>query len=276
MINKRSIFYIFNLSIVLFILIINNILISYFNNWNSIKYIIFITIFSTFLYFILNKTFIDDIFKLDNRLKEKIEKSMHEINTPVATIQINTEILQSKLNDTQNLKRLDRIDKSCDNLLRLYEDMEYYIKKEIDNIEIVEFDLKELIERCIEKFDDLKDNIKIDLIIKPISIKSDKSGFENMITNLISNSIRHNSSITNITISLEKNILTFADNGDGISTKDLYRVFDRYFQSDDNSKGFGIGLNVVKEFCDKNRLDIKISSSDEGTIFYINIKNIIV
>ncbi|MCK5110497.1 MAG: HAMP domain-containing histidine kinase [Arcobacteraceae bacterium] len=228
------------------------------------------------LYFALTKTLIDDIFKIDDKLKEKIEKTMHEINTPVATIQINTEILQTKINDVQNLERLDRINKACDNLLKLYEDMEYYIKKEIDNVEIVSFELEELLLYCIEKFDDIKDDIKIDIDVKPTIITTDKNGFEAMITNLTSNAIKHNSSISSINIQLQNNILTFKDDGGGISTENIYKVFNKYFQSDDKSKGFGIGLNMVKEFCNEQKLDIKINSSSKGTIFNINLKNIIV
>jgi signal transduction histidine kinase len=97
-----------------------------------------------------------------------------------------------------------------------------------------------------------------------------------MITNLISNAIKHNKSITTINITLKDNILSVEDDGEGISTKDLYMVFDKYFQSNDDIKGFGIGLNMVKEFCDKEKLDIKINSSNIGTIFYINLANIII
>ncbi len=276
MTNKKTLFFIFNISIVILILVINNYLIHYINNFDSVYFIIFIVISCTVLYFALTKTLIDDIFKIDDKLKEKIEKTMHEINTPVATIQINTEILQTKISDVQNLKRLDRINKACNNLLKLYEDMEYYIKKEIDNVAIVSFELKELLLYCIEKFDDIKDDIKIDIDVEPTIIITDKNGFEAIITNLTSNAIKHNNSISTINIQLQNNILTFKDDGDGISTEDIYKVFDKYFQSDETSKGFGIGLNMVKEFCNEQKLDIKINSSSKGTIFNINLKNIIV
>ncbi len=273
--SKKTLFFLINISIVILVLSINNYLINYFIDFNSIYFIIFIILLCTTLYFILSKTIIDDIFQLDNKLKEKIEKTMHEINTPVATIQINTEILETKLNDTQNIQRLARINKACDNLLKLYADMEYYIKREIDNIEIVSFNLKNLIVNCIEKFEDIKDDINMVLEVESLTITTDKNGFEAMITNLISNSIKHNNKINTIHIKLQNNILTFKDNGEGISTQDLYKVFNKYFQANETSKGFGIGLNVVKEFCDEQKLDIKIDSSKEGTSFHINLTNII-
>ena len=274
MLNKKTLFYIFNISIVLFVVAINNFLISYFNLYNSWIFVTTLTFVTAILYFILNKTFIDDIFKIDDKLKEKIEKTMHEINTPVATIQINTEMLHTKLKDPNNIKRLNRIDKSCENLLTLYEDMEYYIKREIDNVQTTKFDLQSLVLGCVEKFDDLKEDINIVVDIKPLTIKTDKNGFEAMVTNLISNAIKHNKTINTITIKLENNILTFQDDGEGISTQDVYQVFNKYFQANEQSEGFGIGLNVVKEFCDEQKLDIKIDSSSSGTAFHINLINI--
>ena len=273
--SKKRFFYIFNLSIVILVLSINSYMLNYFSSFNSIFFTLSIIIICAVLYFVLSKTLIDDMFKIDEKLKEKIEKTMHEINTPVATIQINTEMLETKIDNADNLERLSRINKACDNLLKLYEDMEYYIKKETDNIEIVSFNLDEIIVNCVDKFDDLKDDIKITIDTQSITLTTDKNGFDAMLTNLISNSIKHNKSIQNISIKVEDNILIFQDDGEGIGTQNLYQVFNKYFQVDDTSKGFGIGLNIVKEFCDEHKLEIKIDSSKNGTAFYINLKNII-
>ena len=275
MTNKKKNFLIFNTIIVAIILLVNNYTIYVLDNLMFPYLTILVIVICLFLYFFLSKSFIDDIFIIDDKLKQKIEKTMHEINTPVSTIQINSDILSSKISDTQNQKRLNKINQACDNLLKLYEDMEYYIKKEIDKVEIVSFDLKKLISHCVYKFDDLKNDIKIDVDIKSIIVTTDKNGFEAMITNLISNALKHNNTITQINIDLQDNILIFKDDGEGISTKDIYKVFDKYFQGDEKTKGFGIGLNTVKEFCDKQKIDIKINSSKEGTVFSLNLKNII-
>ena len=172
-------------------------------------------------------------------------------------------------------KRLNRIDEACDNLLKLYENMEYFLKKEIDNVEIVDFELKKFLNIAILKFNDLKGNIQIIINTPPITITTDKSGFELVIDNLISNSIKHNKKINTINIDLQNDILIFRDDGEGIDTKIIYKVFNRYFQNSDTSKGFGIGLNIVKEFCDKHKIDIKIETSSNGTLFKLNLKNII-
>ncbi|MDA7848071.1 ATP-binding protein [Sulfurospirillum sp.] len=157
--------------------------------------------------------------------------------------------------------------------------MEYYIKKEIEAVKIVSFDLKKSIFYCTQKYNDLiiQDDKKISITIGVQStlILTDKNGFEIVIDNLISNAIKHNKKITHIHISLEDDILNISDDGEGIKSQNIYQVFDKYYQSDNEVKGFGIGLNIVKEFCDKHKIYIKINSSTNGTIFSLNLQNII-
>ena len=136
--------------------------------------------------------------------------------------------------------------------------MEYTIKKEIDKVEIVSFDLKKLVLHCVDKFDDIKKEINIKIDIEPVIITIDKNGFEKTIDNLISNAIKHNIKIKNINIGFKNNILSIADDGEGIQSQNIYNIFDKYFQSNDETDGLGIGLNIVKEFCDKHKIDIKI------------------
>ena len=76
-------------------------------------------------------------------------------------------------------------------------------------------------------------------------------------------------------IGFKNNILSIADDGEGIQSQNIYNIFDKYFQSNDETDGLGIGLNIVKEFCDKHKIDIKINSSKNGTIFNLNLAKII-
>ena len=85
---------------------------------------------------------------------------------------MNTQMLEKKLEDEKALKRLERIKQASNELLKLYEDMEYNIKKEIDKVDIDEFDLKELLLKCIDKIEDIKGSINIDLDVEKIFNKN--------------------------------------------------------------------------------------------------------
>ena len=273
--NKKQFFLLFNIFLVLIVLAINNYALYFFDSLSSIYITIFITIISALIYYIISNSIIEDVFTIEKKLKYNIETTMHEINTPVSTIQINTDILLSKVDDDKNKERLNRINKACENLFKLYEDMEYYIKKEIDYIEISDFNLQDILNHIALQFNDIKEDIQINIKVDNSILKTDKNGFEIIISNLISNAIKHNDKISEINIILQDDILTIEDDGEGINSKHIYNIFDKYYQENQENKGFGLGLSLVKEFCDKQKIDIKINSSSNGTSFKLNLKNII-
>ena len=243
-----------------------------------LSYDITLSIISTLLglafYLILSHTLIQELFESEKNLKEKIQKSMHEINTPVSTIQINSRLLKSSISDSKNLERLKKIDKASNLLLELYDEMEYFIKQNIDFVDIKSYDLESLVSESIQRFDDIKKDVLITLDIPKTTIKTDKRGFLKAVDNLIQNAIKHNQNLTKIEVFFKEKTLFIKDDGDGIESENICNVFNKYFK-DHKAKGFGLGLSMVKEFCDKNGIDIKIESSKNGTVFKLNLSKII-
>ena len=67
--------------------------------------------------------------------------------------------------------------------------------------------------------------------------------------------------------------LIFEDSGIGIDTKNLFIVFEKSFQENPSTKGFGIGLSIVKSYCDKYNITIKIDTKkDIGTKISLDLK----
>jgi len=225
------------------------------------------------LYLILSNSLVDELLKIEDNLQEKIQKSMHELNTPVSTIQINASMLKTKLKDEKNLSRLKRIEKASDELLKLYEDMEYFIKEKIDKVDIKEFSLKDAVTESIKKFEDIKRDIRIKTQIEDITIRCDKKGFIRTLDNIIQNAIKHNPNLTTIEIFTKKQTLYIKDDGQGIDSDIICNIFNKYFQ-DHKAQGFGLGLSIVKEFCDKYGIDIKIDTSTKGTTFKLDLKKV--
>ncbi|MCP4969991.1 MAG: HAMP domain-containing histidine kinase [Arcobacter sp.] len=279
---KKKNFIITNSIIVVFVLLLSllaNYYLNYifgFNKNTFVLIVIFVLIFGLCLYLILSKTIFDPLFKSDENLQKTVKETLHELNIPISTIKLNTQMLEKKITDQKELKRLNRIKLASNELLKLYENMEYQIKKEIDRIDTTTFDLNEIILKSLDKFEDIKKDIKITVNINDVKICSDINGFEKVIDNLISNALKYNinhNGIINIT--LDNEILTFYNTGKEIDTKNLFIIFDKYFQEDTSINGFGLGLNIVKEFCDRNKIDIKIIPSDNGNSFILNLENII-
>ncbi|MFA9374717.1 MAG: ATP-binding protein, partial [Poseidonibacter sp.] len=77
-----------------------------------------------------------------------------------------------------------------------------------------------------------------------------------------------------IEIKYKNSILSIYNTGEKIDTKNLFIIFDKYFQENSAKDGFGLGLNIVKEFCDKNKISINIDTLEDGNRFNLNLKSI--
>ena len=246
-----------------------------FNKDTFIVITLVLIIFAVVLNYFLSKPLFDPLFESDNNLEKAIKETIHELNIPASTIQSNAQMLEKNLKDEKDIRRLNRIKLATNELLKLYDQMEYEIKKEIGRIDKFEFLLDDIIEDSIDKFEDMKDNITIENDIKNISINSDKNGFQKVFDNLLSNAIKYNCENGIIKINMQDNLLCIFNTGNIIDTKNLFIVFDQYFQEDSSKTGFGLGLNIVKEFCDKNQIDIKIEPKENGTLIKLNLIKLI-
>ena len=271
-----SIIFTFTLIIILYV---NYVLISLFglNQENFIYIIIPLLLLALIIFLSFTSSILEPLFKSDDNLQKNLKETIHELNIPVSTIKMNTQLLEKNITDEKSLKRLWRIKQASNNLIQLYEDMEYDIKKEIDKIEDHSFYLDEMISNSIDKFDDIKKETIIKSSVPNIELLTDIKGFVKTIDNLILNAIKYNSKENPlIEITFKDNTLSIFNKGEKIDTKNLLVIFDRYYQSNSSNEGFGLGLNIVKEFCDKNRIIINIDTHSNGNTFNLNLKNILV
>lgn len=280
---KKRNFLITNSIVIVFVLLLSLFLNYYltsifgFNQNTFLLITISVLIFGLILYLLLSKSIFEPLFKSDENLQKTVKETLHELNIPISTINLNTQMLEKKITDEKALKRLERIKKASNELLKLYENMEYQIKKEIDKIDITEFSLKELINNSLEKFADVKRDINIEVDLKSdVLLKSDINGFEKTIDNLLSNALKYNLEKDGVVkVSFENTKLIFFNTGKEIDTKNLFIIFEKYFQENSDKEGFGLGLSMVKEFCDKNLISIKIEPTKNGNKFILDLKNII-
>ena len=211
----------------------------------------------------------------DANLSQLSSEILHELNIPLSTIKANVTLLEKRTNDEKNLKRLERIDASTQRLERLYTELVYSIKKEIHTVEKETFLLNKLILERVEVFKSFNRNIFI-VNIAEATIYSDKIGFEKMIDNLLMNAMKYSDKNSPITLTLKDNILAIVDEGIGMDETELLKVYERYYQSDSNKDGQGIGLALVKSYCDAQNINIEIKSKkDFGTSIQLNMSHIV-
>lgn len=244
---------------------------------NSFIFILFLTLFGSLFFLLISTKILKPIFQSEENIKNSIKNRLHELNIPTSTIKINLHLLKKDLTDTKSLTRLERIEKANDSLSSLYNNMEYEFKKEFENIDLEDFSLLDALKNSLDKFEDIKKDTNIEVFVpKNIVLHSDYNGFIIVLDNLISNAIKYNSKENPyIKISFENSVLSIFNKGLGIDTKNIMLVFDRYFQENSQNIGYGIGLAVVKEFCDKNSIGINIESFEDGNRINLNLKSIL-
>ena len=212
--------------------------------------------------------------QMEDTLTSLTNDIIHELNIPLSTIKANTAMLKKTMEDEKSLKRIKRIEDASLRLKKLYDELVYSIHKEMHTIEKERFDLKALIEERIEVFKEQKRN-PFDLTLEPYEIEVDKIGFEQMFDNIISNAMKYSPKDVLIQVRLNDNILSIEDKGVGMSATELLRVYERYYQADDKKGGEGIGLALVKSYCDDEGLEIHIKSEKGvGTCVSFNLSKV--
>lgn len=209
--------------------------------------------------------------KIENTLDALVNEIMHELNIPLSTIKANTEMLKKNEEDEKALKRLQRIEDASLRLKRLYDELVYTLSKEIHEIEKENFNIQHIIKERVAIFEEQGRNT-FEVLVASYEITVDKIGFEQMLDNILSNAMKYSAKDSEITIVFNEDSLTIKDRGIGMSASELLRVHERYFQGDEENSGEGIGLSLVKTYCDGENIGIQIQSEKNvGTTLILNL-----
>jgi signal transduction histidine kinase len=194
--------------------------------------------------------------KLHDRMQQEfINVAAHELRTPIQPILSLTQIMHSKINDSQQLESLDIVIRNAKRLKKLSDELLYITKLETQTLELKkeQFNLNEVILHAI---DDIglsqafsSNHLKLVYEPRDVLLKADKSRIDEVISNLLSNAIKFTPEGT-ITISVEideiKNwvIVSVKDSGEGIDASILPRLFTKFASK--SYQGTGLGLFIAK------------------------------
>ena len=207
--------------------------------------------------------------KANRYLNVFFNDAMHELKTPLGVMQLNLEFLRSK----EESKVLRRLYNSMQSMILIYEDIEYHIKHTHVEYKAEHLDFSLLLKSRIEVFSDLAriKNITIQEDIEEnLFLDMNRIELQRVIDNTISNAIKYSPKDTKIIIRLymQDGHTVFSVRDQGVGIKDTKKIFERYAREDVVQGGFGIGLSIVKYICDKNGIEISVSSKlSQGSLF---------
>lgn len=220
--------------------------------------------------------------------RERIEflaSIAHEFKTPLNSIMGFSELLAEKFEKTDDAKYLNNISKSSSYLMQFIQNILDYTKNEYGTMDLKpeKFRAKEIIDNIILSFDEIRKekNITFNYTLSDITIKADLIRFKQLVYNLISNAIKfskEDSSISIVTFLNSKKEFTFEiqDKGDGISKRDLAKIFNFFTQVNRSElkrqKGSGVGLAICKKIARSHGGDLYVKSKlHQGSTFWFTI-----
>lgn len=223
--------------------------------------------------------------------KEFLGNVSHELKTPLFTVQgyIST-LLDGAMNDKKIRKKyLERAEKGVERLIYIVQDLDMIAKLEMGdlNIEIVSFDIVNLVQNVFDLLE--MEASKKDILLlfdmkynKPIMVLGDREKIEQVVINLIVNSIKYGKEKGSTEVSIEnltddKIIVRINDNGEGIEKKNIPRLFERFFRVDKSGArsegGSGLGLAIVKHIIEVHEEKIYVESEfGVGSEFSFTLK----
>jgi signal transduction histidine kinase len=208
-----------------------------------------------------------------DHLERFSKETLHELNLPINTITANVEMLRKAHSDEKSLKRLERIEIASRMLKERYNELDYMIKKQSEREKIEHFDLREVIEDRLLFLRSLYPSVEWQVEIEACEVYGDRIGLGKVIDNLIENGVKYSPKNPIITIMLQHNTLSICDQGIGMDEITLIRIYDRYYQNDSTMAGYGIGLSLVKRYCDRYDIGLHIASRiNEGTCVTLEFK----
>ena len=234
---------------------------------------------------------------MTNKLYQRIELAerfasdlTHEIRNPLASLKGASDLLNLTKDEKQKVKLLKVLSNDVERIERLITDYSQVLKDEASQSRAVakNFDLVRLIESIIEDFNldtiNQKKNIKFIFDnqnkINKATIFGIESRIEQVIANLLDNSVSFSPTDSKITIDLyfDKNSykILIKDQGPGFDENNLDKVFERFYSDrpdDQEGSHSGLGLNIVKNIIDSHKGFIKVYNklNGEGAVVDITL-----
>lgn len=210
--------------------------------------------------------------------KEFMGNVSHELKTPLFTVQgyILT-LLDGAMKDPAIRKKyLQRASKGVERLIYIVNDLDMITKLEVGdlNLDLEEFNIVDLVQNVFDLLEMKAAKKDITLMFdmdynKPIMVRADKERIQQVLSNLIVNSIKYGNHDGTTEVSIEnliknKVIVRVTDNGEGIEEEHIPRLFERFYRVDKSGSreegGSGLGLSIVKHIIEAHDEKIYVES----------------
>lgn len=240
--------------------------------WSSIAVSITGIVFVLILIVVFSKRIVSPMAQSYEKQKTFITDASHEIKTPLAVIEANTEVVEIENGESQWTRS---IKEQISRLSELTEKLVFLAKmdEERNTFVMTEFSLSKLAQEITEGFNGMakaqnkKYTVSID---SDIGVKADEKAIKQLLSILIENAFKYSDREGNIAVTVKKNgkykEIEVRNTADNLKKGDLSILFERFYRLDSsrnfNTGGSGIGLSIAKAIAEAHKGKIKAYSLD--------------
>jgi len=198
-----------------------------------------------------------------------LKNAIHEINTPLSIMLMNIDLFNLKYNKNQYLVKMEAAVKVLQNV---YGDLSFIVKKDKANNSIEMINFSKYLSQRVDYFNDVALGNKLSIkseIEDDIFILFNEQELQRICDNNLSNAIKysHINEVIYVRLFTKETCTVLEVENKGEVIELANKLFERYYREDIARGGFGLGLNIVKEICDKNFVKIEVCSDEGKTIF---------
>lgn len=210
--------------------------------------------------------------------RQLVADAGHELRTPLTSMRTNLELLlaasksqQQQLSDADRLGLEEDIRFQIDELTQLIGDLVELARQDAPRSETERVDLTEVIGRALDRARRRADDVGFDPRLQPWVLTGDPNALERAVLNLLDNAVKFSPAGSVVGVRLYPlgdgtAVVEVADNGPGITTEDLPKVFDRFYRAAEarTLPGSGLGLAIVKQAAERHGGTVYATNPPEG------------
>ncbi|NDL67113.1 sensor histidine kinase [Anaerotalea alkaliphila] len=231
---------------------------------------------------------LDRLDKEYEKQKQFVSDVSHELRTPIAILHGYVSMLGrwGKQDEEVLEESIDAMLEETRNMQALVENLLTLVRSDSQTLEFhkTEFDLQELLGEVVKesRMLDVKNQTILHVPRGPVPVHMDEAMIKQTLRVFLDNAAKYTQEGGTIQVGIDGEegagacTLWIRDNGVGIPERDLSRLFDRFYRSDESrtrqTGGHGLGLAIAKAIVEGHQGSIRVESKlGEGSVFYLDL-----